>query len=527
MKSMRKVCELDIELSEEERDLLTTGYKNVMEAKRVSLRVISSIEKMEDSKGNDQNVKLIKGQQEMVKYEFFNVCNDILSLIDSHLIPSTTTNVESIVLFNRVKGDYFRYMAEFGSDAERKENADNSLDAYKVAMEMAENSLAPTNMVRLGLALNFSIFNYEIHKSIESACKLVKKAYDEAIAELDGLDKNICEESMYIIEMLKYNLSMWTSGDGDGCFSLSEAIERTYKSGFKRSGLRPVTIDLKDGTVVNFWVSKTKPESKPKPNLLLIHGLGATAIWQWYDVARRLSRYFNLYIPDLVFFGGSSTTRPERSDIFQAQTLMRALEAQSVKKFSLVGLSYGGFVGYRMASMYADAVEKVVICCAAVCVEEKDMKAGVFKVSDLDEASKILVPESVKKLRELMGYIFYKPALARLVPTCLLHDFIEHALTRDNMEEKRELIKAIPKDRIISEIPKLKQPTLIIWGEHDQVFPLEMGKRLEKHVGDNGKLVIIKRTGHIFNFEKPKKFIKLLKSFLLETSKPQIPVSNV
>nr|BAD95155.1 hypothetical protein [Arabidopsis thaliana] len=95
------------------------------------------------------------------------------------------------------------------------------------------------------------------------------------------------------------------------------------------------------------------------------------------------------------------------------------------------------------------------------------------------------------------------------------------------MEEKRELIKAIPKDRIISEIPKLKQPTLIIWGEHDQVFPLEMGKRLEKHVGDNGKLVIIKRTGHIFNFEKPKKFIKLLKSFLLETSKPQIPVSNV
>ncbi|KAG7590552.1 Alpha/beta hydrolase fold-1 [Arabidopsis suecica] len=311
-----------------------------------------------------------------------------------------------------------------------------------------------------------------------------------------------------------------------GFFSLSQAIERTYKSGFKRSGLRPVTIDLKDGTVVNFWVSKTQPESKPKPNLLLIHGLGATAIWQWYDVARRLSRHFNLYIPDLVFFGGSSTTRPERSDIFQAQTLMRALEAQSVKKFSLVGLSYGGFVGYRMAAMYADAVERVVICCAAVCVEEKDMKAGVFKVSDLDEASKILVPESVKKLRELMGYIFYKPALARLVPTCLLHDFIEHALTRDNMEEKRELIKAIPKDRIISEIPKLTQPTLIIWGEHDQVFPLEMGKRLEKHLGDNGRLVIIKRTGHIFNFERPKTFLKHLKSFLLETNPQQNPISN-
>ncbi|KAG2254728.1 hypothetical protein Bca52824_084864 [Brassica carinata] len=244
-----------------------------------------------------------------------------------------------------------------------------------------------------------------------------------------------------------------------GCFSFSEVIERTYKSGFKRSGLRPVTIDLKDGTVVHFWVSKTRLESKP--NLLLIHGLGASAIWQWYDVARRLSPHFNLFIPDL--------------------TLMRALEAQSVKRFSLVGLSYGGFVGYRMAAMYGDAVEKVVICCAAV-------------VSDLEEAAKILVPESVKKLRELIGYIFYKPALARLVPPCLLHDFIEHK-------------------------------TLIIWGEHDQVFPLEMGKRLEKHLGDNGKLVVIKRTGHIFNFEKPKTYVKLLKSFLIQT-KQQVHVSN-
>ncbi|KAJ4872292.1 alpha/beta-Hydrolases superfamily protein [Raphanus sativus] len=309
-----------------------------------------------------------------------------------------------------------------------------------------------------------------------------------------------------------------------GCFSFSEIIERTYKSGFKRSGLRPVTVDLKDGTVVHFWVSKTRPESKP--NLLLIHGLGASAIWQWYDVARRLSPHFNLFIPDLVFFGGSSTTRPERSDVFQAQTLMRALEAQSVKRFSLVGLSYGGFVGYRMAAMYGDAVVKVVICCAAVCVEEKDMREGVFRVSDLEEAAKILVPESVKKLRELMGYIFYKPALARLVPPCLLHDFIEHALTRNNVKEKREMIKDIPKDRIVSEIPKLTQPTLIIWGEKDQVFPLKMGERLKNHLGDNGKLVVIKRTGHIFNFEKPKTYVRHLKSFLLQTKPQQVPVSN-
>ncbi|EOA33998.1 hypothetical protein CARUB_v10021494mg [Capsella rubella] len=166
MKAMRKVCEHDKELSEEEIFLLKTGYKNVMETKRASLRVISSIAKIEAEKGNDQKVKIIKEKQEMVKDEFFNVCNDILFLIDAHLIPSTT-NVESTVFFYRMKGDYFRYMGEFGSDAESEEIADGSLEAYKVAMEMAENSLEPTNLVRLGLALNFSVFTYAILNSTE------------------------------------------------------------------------------------------------------------------------------------------------------------------------------------------------------------------------------------------------------------------------------------------------------------------------------------------------------------------------
>ncbi|KAH0853643.1 hypothetical protein HID58_003239 [Brassica napus] len=210
-KSMRKVCEYEIELTDVERELLAIGYKNVMTTKRASLRALSSIEEKEDSKGNKQNVKLINKKLEIVKHEFFSVCNDILSLIDSHLIPSTT-NVESTVYYYAMKANYFRYMAEFGSDAEREGAADNSLEAYKIAMETAEGGLSPTNMVRLGLALNFSIFNYGILKSTESACKLAKKAYDEAISELDGADKQSYEDTMFIVEILRDNISVWTDG---------------------------------------------------------------------------------------------------------------------------------------------------------------------------------------------------------------------------------------------------------------------------------------------------------------------------
>lgn len=230
--------------------------------------------------------------------------------------------------------------------------------------------------------------------------------------------------------------------------------------------------------------------------------------------------YFNIFIPDLVFFGDSYTTRPERSESFQAQCVMRVMEANSVKKLSLVGLSYGGFVGYSLAAQFSEAVERVVICCAGICMEEKDLEEGVFKVSDLEEAARILVPETPEKLRELMGFSMFKPTPLRLVPSCLLEDFIDVMCT-EYTEEKRELVRAIPRDRKISNIPRISQPTLILWGEYDHIFPLELGHRLKRHLGDNAHLVVIKDAGHIFNVEKPKEFYRHLKPFLVDLQPPR------
>ncbi|ERM93805.1 hypothetical protein AMTR_s01033p00010870, partial [Amborella trichopoda] len=62
-------------------------------------------------------------------------------------------------------------------------------------------------------------------------------------------------------------------------------------------------------------------------------------------------------------------------------------------------------------------------------------------------------------------------------------------------------------------------PTLIIWGEHDQIFPLDLGHRLKRHLGENAKLVVIPSAGHAVNLEKPKAFCKHLKAFLIGPSK--------
>ncbi|GLJ29138.1 hypothetical protein SUGI_0574580 [Cryptomeria japonica] len=81
-----------------------------------------------------------------------------------------------------MKGDYYRYLAEFKSGNERKEVADQSLKAYQATSNTATTDLPPTHPIRLGLALNFSVFYYEILNSLERACHLAKQAFDEAIA---------------------------------------------------------------------------------------------------------------------------------------------------------------------------------------------------------------------------------------------------------------------------------------------------------------------------------------------------------
>ncbi len=80
------------------------------------------------------------------------------------------------------KGDYHRYLAEFATGDKRKDSADKSLEAYKAATDVAQSELPPTHPIRLGLALNFSVFYYEILNAPDQACHLAKQAFDDAIA---------------------------------------------------------------------------------------------------------------------------------------------------------------------------------------------------------------------------------------------------------------------------------------------------------------------------------------------------------
>ncbi|CAI0467755.1 unnamed protein product [Linum tenue] len=198
------------ELTVEERNLLSVAYKNVIGSLRAAWRIVSSIEQKEEGRKNEEHVVLVKDYRSKVENELSDVCASILNLLDSNLVPSAASS-ESKVFYLKMKGDYHRYMAEFKVGDERKTAAEDTMLAYKAAQDIAAADLAPTHPIRLGLALNFSVFYFEILNQSDKACSMAKQAFEEAIAEIDTLGEESYKDSTLIMQLLRDNLTLWTS----------------------------------------------------------------------------------------------------------------------------------------------------------------------------------------------------------------------------------------------------------------------------------------------------------------------------
>jgi len=208
VENMKRVASSDQELTVEERNLLSVAYKNVVGARRSSWRVISSIE--QKTEGSERKQQMAREYREKVETELREICKEVLSLLDKFLIPKAS-NAESKVFYLKMKGDYYRYLAEVATGDTRNAVVDDSQKAYQEAFEISKSKMAPTHPIRLGLALNFSVFYYEILNSPEKACQLAKQAFDEAIAELDTLNEDSYKDSTLIMQLLRDNLTLWTS----------------------------------------------------------------------------------------------------------------------------------------------------------------------------------------------------------------------------------------------------------------------------------------------------------------------------
>ncbi|XP_020609877.1 14-3-3 protein 2-like [Orbicella faveolata] len=206
---MWKVAKEGPKLSTEERNLLSVAYKNVIGAKRAAWRIVSSLEAKAEGK-EEKNKELSKKFRLQIEKELNEVCEQIISLLEDPLIPDAD-DTESKVFFLKMKGDYYRYQAEISDDSGRKEDA---REAYAKAEEEGKG-LPCTSPIRLGLALNYSVFHYEILRDSDKACKVAKTAFDDAIGDLDTLSEDSYKDSTLIMQLLRDNLTLWTADIAD------------------------------------------------------------------------------------------------------------------------------------------------------------------------------------------------------------------------------------------------------------------------------------------------------------------------
>ena len=151
----------DEELSVEERNILSVAFKNVVGTRRAAWRVISLIERKENKKGSTTNAEKAKRYKQDIENELTDYCKRILELVNKELIPKCKSEEGQVFLY-KMKGDYYRYIAEYAGADEKNEAAKNADKAYETAHELAEKDLPSTHPLRLGLALNYSVYYYEI-----------------------------------------------------------------------------------------------------------------------------------------------------------------------------------------------------------------------------------------------------------------------------------------------------------------------------------------------------------------------------
>ena len=198
------------DVSSDERNLLSVAFKNLISSKRAACRTIAAIE---------QNPKYSKFAAALASYkqgiedELISDCERVINTIRSRVLKGTEVGGEPKAFFVKMIGDYYRYISENAKDAALENAKQSALQSYEEANAI---DLPPCNPIRLGLALNFSVFHYEVMKNHKAACDLADSALQDALEKIDELQEDDFRDAKSIIELLKENLTLWKEEEDGG-----------------------------------------------------------------------------------------------------------------------------------------------------------------------------------------------------------------------------------------------------------------------------------------------------------------------
>ena len=137
---------------------------------------------------------------------------NIVKIVKESCLNISLTN-ENKAFFYKMIGDYYRYVAECANEQDIEKTKKGAFDNYTLSTTSCQ-SLNACNPIRLGLALNFSVFHYEVMSNHKKACEIGEQALSDALEKIDDVDEETFRDAKSIIELLKENLSLWKEEDG-------------------------------------------------------------------------------------------------------------------------------------------------------------------------------------------------------------------------------------------------------------------------------------------------------------------------
>lgn len=198
------------ELDAEERNLLAVAYKQAVGQRRASWRIVANVEQQEEAKGELHRAASARLYRKKIEGEMRELCQAILKLLSDILIPGSTS-AESKVTYYKAVGDYHRYIAEITDDVEKTRQTNDAKKAYEEGTRIAEEALPVTSNFRLGLALNHAVFYYEVMRAPTEAVRIARKAFEDAVREIDNLGEDGAKDAALVMQLLRDNLTLWTS----------------------------------------------------------------------------------------------------------------------------------------------------------------------------------------------------------------------------------------------------------------------------------------------------------------------------
>jgi pimeloyl-ACP methyl ester carboxylesterase len=279
------------------------------------------------------------------------------------------------------------------------------------------------------------------------------------------------------------------------------SIERSMRD----AGMAPADVRL-GRDKVRYW------SGGHGPTVLLVHGFGASAMWLWYPQVEDLAKDHRVVLPDLLWFGESSSDDRDFSLDHQVKMVEALLDTLGEREVDVAGVSYGGLVAHELASDRVRAVKHLVLVDTpgrAYTREDYRALCGRFGV---DHLGKVLVPRSPKGVETLLGIAYFDPpwvpgfALEQTLTTLYATFKDERVALLDSLLANMESLVARP--------VTLRAHPMVVWGRQDPVFPLEVGERLAKGLG--ARLHVLEKARHAPNLEHPEEFNRILRGFLSE-----------